>query len=187
MNVELRMSRLAALAFLAALVACGPAAVPDGSSGLDEGLEHTVADSPFELTIRAGRASYRPGEVMDVSATLRYVGTGRAELGGSGGGFVVFSVRSADGRIDTEWGMDGDCARYVLMPGEAIEYPFQKSGGYSETDPDAAFMREFFRDPELSLPDGRWIVTAHAVIAEWDCGSGRTWAFEAPIELIVAP
>jgi hypothetical protein len=35
-----------------------------------------------------------------------------------------------------------------------------KSGSWNGDDPDAAFIQEFVRDPQLHLPAGRWRITA---------------------------
>ena len=186
------MMRLGAAVLVMILGACAaPAPAPTSADGTDQAdgstpLQNVVADVPFELAIRAERGRYAPGQPIEVSATLRHIADAPAVFGGAAGGLVVFSVRNADGRIDTEWAMDAACERYLLEPNEAIDVPFQKSGGVGEADADAAFLREYFSDPLLRLPDGRWIVTAHAIIAEGDC-RGRTWALDAPVEITVAP
>ena len=43
------------------------------------------------------------------------------------------------------------------MPvGEPILVPFAKSGGWSEDDANADFLKTYFADPRLTLPSGTW-------------------------------
>ena len=64
-----------------------------------------------------------------------------------------------------------DCVTHVVPVGEPIVVPFSKSGGFSQEDPNAAFMEAYFADPQLTLPSGTWRidVEVHGSL-ERECG-----------------
>ena len=108
-----------------------------------------------------------PGEVIEVVAELTNDGDEPIVLSGSGSGLVFFSVtRLEDGLTSGPAAHTDDCATHELPAGVTTTVPFAKSGGWSENDPNAAFLRTFFSEPELTLPAGRWridITTAGSI------------------------
>ena len=58
--------------------------------------------------------------------------------------------------------MTADCAKHDYARLAPVAIQFQKSGGYSADDPNAAFYRTYFADPVLRLPAGHWKLTAIA-------------------------
>lgn len=109
------------------------------------------------------------GQPIEVETAFSNDGTEPIELSGSGSGFVFFSVtRLEDGLTSGEPVMTDDCALHVLAPNERTVIPFAKSGGWSEDDPNATFLRTYFADPELTLPSGTWRIdiTTSATIGE---------------------
>jgi hypothetical protein len=111
-------------------------------------------------------------------------GTEPIVLSGSGSGFVFFSVtRTADGLTSGEPVWTDDCARHVVPAGDRNVIPFAKSGGWSEEDPNAAFLRTYFADPQLTLPSGTWRID---VVAQGYIGDGCTGAqLDLEVSLIV--
>jgi len=129
----------------------------------------TVSGQGMTLSVTAEPAVVAAGELIDVQAVVTNDGAEPIVLSGSGSGFVFFSVtRVEDGLSSGEPAMTGDCARHVVNPGEPTVVPFSKSGGFSPDDPDAAFLRTYFAEPELTLPTGTWRidVTTAATIGE---------------------
>jgi hypothetical protein len=59
-------------------------------------------------------------------------------------------------------GSDAACAVHEFKRGILQRSGYRKSGGYSETDPDAAFYRAFFADPLFRLPPGQWRISVVA-------------------------
>ena len=130
-----------------------------------------TADGDFRLTISAPRTVWRTDEVIELGATLEYFGTPReTTLRGSGSGPVVFSLVELTGERRMGAAYTSDCATHVIGVDDPIVTPYQKSGGYSADEPDAAFWEAFFADPELHLPPGQWRVTAEALFDDGpDC------------------
>ncbi|MGZ8563458.1 MAG: hypothetical protein ACXWWU_07545 [Candidatus Limnocylindria bacterium] len=117
----------------------------------------TVSGHGMTLSATAEPAVVAAGEPISVEAVVTNDGAEPIVLSGSGSGFVFFSVtRVEDGLTSGPPGMTMDCAQHVLAPGEPTVVPFSKSGGFSPDDPNAAFLRTYFADPELTLPSGTW-------------------------------
>jgi hypothetical protein len=149
------------------LVACGPEASPTPS--VPELVAGSVSGQGMTLSVTAEPAVVAPGERIEVEAVVTNDGPEPIELSGSGSGVVFFSVtRLDDGLTSGEPAWTSDCVPHIVNPGEPIVVPFSKSGGWSEEDPNAAFLRTYFSEPELTLPSGAWRidVTAAATIGE---------------------
>ena len=127
----------------------GPTA-PELASG-------TVSGHGMTLSVTAEPAVVRAGAPIEVEAVVTNDGAGPIVLSGSGSGLVFFSVtRVDDGLTSGPPGMTLDCVQHVMAPGEPNVVPFSKSGGWSDDDPNAAFLRIYFAEPELTLPSGTW-------------------------------
>ncbi len=117
----------------------------------------TDAQDGITLTAVAEPATVVTGEVIHVTATLSHEGSDDIVLSGSGSGIVFFSVtRIRDGLGSGPPATTLDCAGHVLAAGGPTVIPFEKSGGYSPDDPNAAFMEAYNADPLLTLPSGIW-------------------------------
>lgn len=142
------------LALLAFLAGCGS---PEQSPTTPLTSTGTVTANGVTLAAVAEPATVRPGEVIEVTATLSHEAPGDLELSGSGSGIVFFSVtRLEDGLTSGPPVSTGDCARHILLEGEPLTLPFEKSGGFAPDDPNAEFMEVYNATPELRLPTGTW-------------------------------
>ena len=157
-----RLVSLASLAVVVAACSATPTPTPLGS-GLQPGptapdlSSGTVSGHGMTLTVTAEPAVLSAGAPIEVEAVVTNDGAEPIVLSGSGSGFVFFSVtRVEDGLTSGPPGMTSDCVQHVMAPGEPNVVPFSKSGGWSEDDPNAAFLRTYFSEPELSLPSGTW-------------------------------
>jgi hypothetical protein len=139
----------------------------------------TVSGRGMTLSAAAEQAVVAAGQAIDVEVTLTNDGDDPIVLSGSGSGFVFFSVtRLEDGLTIGDSLRTGDCATHVMR--EPIIVPFSKSGGWSEEDPNADFLRAYFADPELRLPSGTWRIDV-TVLA--NIGEGCTGP---PVDLALA-
>lgn len=134
------------------------------SGGLPTQASARSPDGSFELTLRAERDRYRSDEAIAIAATWTYLGPAETiEITGSGGGIVGFGLREIGGRRQLQAARTADCRIYRFTRGQPTAQPYVKSGGFSpDTDPDAAFWADFFKDGELRLPAGRWEISAVA-------------------------
>jgi len=128
-----------------------------------------VSGQGLTLSATAEPAVVAAGQRIDVEAVVTNDGPEPIVMSGSGSGFVFFSVtRLEDGLTSGEPAWTDDCVPHIVNPGEPVVVPFAKSGGWSEEDPNAAFLRTYFSEPELTLPSGTWRVdmTAAATLGE---------------------
>jgi hypothetical protein len=171
------MQRMVLSSLVALLVtACSQSPTPTPLGSLSEPgptapelAAGTVSGHGMTLSTAAEPAVVAAGERIDVEATVTNDLADPILLSGSGSGFVFFSVtRVEDGLTSGPPVWTDDCVPHVIPPGEPIVIPFAKSGGWSEDDPNVAFLRTYFSEPELSLPSGTWRidVTVHGNIGE---------------------
>lgn len=163
-----RLVPSAMVALLLAACSVTPTPTPLGSDAppgptTPELAAGTVSGHGMTLSVTAEPAVVAAGQPISVEATVTNDGADPLVLSGSGSGFVFFSVtRVEDGLTSGPPGMTSDCAPHVLPPDERVVVPFSKSGGWTEDDPNANFLRTYFADPELTLPSGTWRVDVSA-------------------------
>jgi hypothetical protein len=158
-----------------------PAAIPAGA------VEGNDAEPWFKLRIRAGPGVYRAGEPIQVWAWLTYTGPKPQEkLVASGSGLVQFSWEQQDGQRRQDGAGTADCAPYSIDRTQVLAVPFAKSGGFSGDDPDAGFWRQYFQDPVLRLPAGRYRIHALTNFFVGECG-GPEHRLDAAVKITVLP
>ena len=171
---------------LALLAACG--SQPDGSASADGPGRDIARDGAFVLTISTPRVLYASGEPIEIGATLTYVGPlETVAASGSGSGLVGFAIDELDGTRDQLPSATSDCAAYEFTRNEAMSVPFTKSGGYDLTEPDGQFWQQFFKDPQLRLPRGRWRISAVTDFTTPGGCQGEKHALRASVDLLVGP
>lgn len=162
------------------LLPFGP--TPEGAGGTSpDGLTDTAVGDQFELTLQVPRLRYRAGETIEPVATLSYIGSDPgAEIRSSSGGPVGFGVEREGGpRIGPGYHLD--CQPGVVRRDQPLLVPFQKSGGWTDDDPHADFLEEYFLGQRaLTLPAGRWTIWAETEMTlGGSCGGHR-------VELVAA-
>lgn len=118
----------------------------------------------FTLRIATDREQVVEGEPITIDTKLRYIGTAknkRASVTGPSGSLVEFRIKQIGGPVDTGPGWGAQCSIHRFAPGEVVDIPFEKSGGYDADGPMAEFWQTWFEDPELRLPRGRYEITAY--------------------------
>ncbi len=149
--------RILLFSFLAAVVLAACSAAPSPSPTVPDVAAGSESGQGVTLAVTAEPAVASPGQRLDVEAVVTNDGDEPLVLSGSGGGFVFFSVtRVEDGLTSGEPAWTDDCVPHVLAAGEPTVVPFAKSGGWSEEDSNADFLRTYFANPDLSLPEGTW-------------------------------
>ena len=159
------------------------AILPDPASPVP-GLTDQVRDDRFSLTIATDRSTYSPTDWIPVSASLAYLGAEPITVRGTGSGLVLFGVKQLDGPVDAGPSMTLDCHAYPIAPGEVVDVPFRKSGGYDMSDLMAPFWIAWFNDADLLLPPGRCRIFALAPSLTPDCGDARELVAEIVVEVI---
>jgi hypothetical protein len=114
----------------------------------------------FIITLNSDKEIYTAADIIHIWGTLEYIGeTDTIEIWHSCP-FMLFSI--SDGNDFNIYGMTVDIlASSVLQRGRVYHFEYQKSGGWSASDPDAEFWENFFNDPDLRLPAGEYTITLH--------------------------
>ena len=188
------MPALVAVALLGmSLVACTPApalTIPTEPTGpLMSGAPLSASDQTalFRLTLTSDRDRYRAGQTIQIGAELTYLGADAVTASGSGT-LVGFGVASDAAGVNLEPIFTADCARHPFAAGDAVSYPFSKSGGgVAPNDPLAPFYQAYFSSPDLRLPAGTWTISAQTTIyPNPDCG-GRPIGLSVSLKVGIEP
>lgn len=184
---QLRMRWLTPLIALVVLALIGGVLGLGSLNVLNGPISSTTKVGDFELTISSRKARYATGELVDLSASLTYVGQrplvriAHAHVTPLGFGFIEpingFTL-SPGWRLSCE---SSDLQQHVpLVSG------FRKSGGAGG---DLPGFEPFMSSPDLKLAAGRWHPYAVASFTVGDCGSGERYELRADlaIDVVDAP
>jgi hypothetical protein len=159
---------------LVAVLACVLGGCDAGPVATTQPVEAKAIAHGFVLEMSMPKAVYAAGEPIPVTTTLTWTGADpRTTVWTFGGGPVTFEIKQLDGPLFAEGAVHtADCgpkefARDVVNP-----IPFQKSGAWDHGDPNAAFYRQYFADPVLRLPPGRWQLRVGTVGQIGACEAG---------------
>ena len=191
MTRELGRVRIVAMALAACAAACGTVTTPGptGSGSLDAStaVGSAVVAGPFRLRLVLPKATWRADEPIAGEATLSVTGLQAAELGGSGGGLIVFDYRELGGRRHVEPVWTADCVPHPIGPADPISEPLGKSGGIDGSDPDYEFYHGFLQGPDVRLPPGEWQITAIATFVDGRDCDGHSYSIGTPFTVTVTP
>ena len=123
-------------------------------------VTHSYND--FIMTLNSDRHTYSTADVISIWGTLAYVGDyDRIEIW-HGCPFMIFSISGGD-ELDFGMALGGAVSEIlvssVLERGIVYHFVYQKSGGWSADDPNAAFWEAFFSEADLLLPVGEYVIT----------------------------
>ena len=117
----------------------------------------TYKSDDFIMTLNSDRKVYAATDVINIWATLEYIGDYDAVEIWHGCPFMVFSI--SDGGRFNLGGITFDILdSSVLQRGRAYHFDYQKSGAWDGDAPDAEFWENFFREPDLMLPEGEYTI-----------------------------
>lgn len=126
----------------------------------------STSDGPYILELVLPHLDWKADEPMLGSAILSFGGSAPTTIYGSGSSVLNFAYVEVGGtrKVDPVW--TADCGPHPLDPATPINEPLAKSGGSSDDDPNASFLRGFLTGPDVRLPAGTWDVTAEAYFAD---------------------
>lgn len=162
---------------------------PTGPEVTGNPLRAEDTDGAFVLSLAATQDRYRAGQLIEIVATLSYIGS-KAEVValGSSHSLVGFALEGGDPPVLIVPAFTTDCAPHRITPGQPLIYPFSKSGSSSPGDPDYAFRQSYFADQELRLPAGTWTIRAGSgFYTGSDCGVGELVTLDAEVTFTVVP
>jgi hypothetical protein len=101
----------------------------------------------------------------------------------------MFGLKQLDGTLEMGGAQDAVCDHKSYDRGVATPIPFAKSGGFTDDDPNAPFYRQFYGDPRLILPPGRWrlSITSDGFLGDCQAGAPTLDLALPPIDLLVLP
>jgi hypothetical protein len=162
------------------LWACSPAPTPSASAAPSQAEAVPCTEpcpsaastsGPFKLELALPKTDWKSDEPITGTAILSYGGPNAKTLYGSGG-LLNFQYTQVGGPHKTSPVSTDECGQYEIGPAMPMRTPVSKSGGFTDDDPDAAWLRSFLTAPDVRLSAGTWDVTALANFTEGDCGPG---------------
>jgi hypothetical protein len=149
-----------ALITLIAGAACTAGCGDDGASPDTGPITSSAEGNGFVLAVTLPTNTYTPVDPIDLQVTLTWQGAEPTKkVWGSAGGPLMFALKQLDGPIEIGPASDAACGIHEFVRGVPQVSGYRKSGGYSDTDPNAAFYKAFFADPMLRLPVGQWRIS----------------------------
>jgi hypothetical protein len=167
---------LGALVIAALLAACREV-LPVGPSEVTA----EASNETFRMLVVGSGSRFAPGQPIDVFAEVHYVGPKAEETVYNTGTWVLWTIRQLDGEASMDGGMNLPCLQTPIRPGQPHREDFVKSGQVMDAGP---FDRAWFEEPMLTLPIGRWRVSAALYVSTGDCG-GESHDLAASIDLTV--
>lgn len=142
-------------------------------------------EPPFSLVFEVPSSTWRSGEAIEGTVSLRVAEGGPSTVYGSAGGPFMFTYRELNGTRFVEPVADAACGGHPVTPDAPITKPLGKSGAWSENDRDGPFLEAFLTGPDVRLPAGEWAVTAAAIFSEGQVCDGFSHDLTATIVLHV--
>jgi hypothetical protein len=164
---------VARAAALLGLVVLAMACSPSQSQPVPRSVESSASDRGYRLTLRVAADRYPEGAPIELATMLENVGGPTTTLVGSGSGLIALSFEQVGGSLRMGGIQTADCAPYEVRVDKPLVPPFQKSVGYSDDDPNAAFYKAYWADPVLHLPRGTWRITAASTFTLRECGGDQ--------------
>ena len=122
-------------------------------------VKHITSD--FVMTLNAEGHTFNTSDAIRIWGTLEYIGENDVIEIWRGCPFMLFSI-GGGGKIDFTDIVVGYQfllqTSSVLERGRVYHFEFQKSGGWSQEDPNAEFWENFFAQEDLVLPAGEYVI-----------------------------
>jgi hypothetical protein len=118
----------------------------------------------FRLSFQVDNTVMVTGGPITGEAQLWIDSPTSTSVSGSGAGLIAFRFANGDVVIDPAW--PASCRPYSIGADAPFSTAITKSGSYSDSDPQASFLRDFFSTSEIILPAGSWSITAIANVYE---------------------
>lgn len=145
----------------------------------------STSDGPYILELVLPHLDWKADDPILGSAILSFGGSAPATIYGAGASVIAFGYAEVGGtrRVDPAW--TADCGIHPLDPATPINQPLSKSGGFSNDDPNAAFLREFLAGPDVRLPSGTWDITADADFSDQALCAGSKRSMKTTLRITV--
>ena len=112
----------------------------------------------FEMSLFSDKEVYKTTDIIQIQATLKYVGNKDTITIWHGDPYMVFSI--TDSKDFNSNGIVYDILTSTTLEKDKLySFDYQKNGGWDADDPMASFWEDFYTKKELSLPKGEYTVT----------------------------
>ena len=157
---------IALLIFGAIFVGCNRVSPPAASSSTGEQGESSASctENGFEMRLYSDKQVYKSAETIKIWATLAYVGDDDTVTIWHGDPYMRFSITDG-GDFNADGVSHTILTSTVLKKGELYRFDYEKSGGWSADDPDAAFWEAFYQEEDLYLPAGEYTITVRGAFS----------------------
>jgi hypothetical protein len=156
----MRGTRVTAIALIVAAASAAAGCGDDSASPDTRPISSVAEGNGFVLNVTLPTNTYTPVDPIELEVTLTWQGAEPTKkVWGSAGGPLLFALKQLDGPIEIGPASDAACGIHEFVRGVPQVSGYRKSGGYSDTDPNAAFYKAFFADPKLRLPVGQWRIS----------------------------
>jgi hypothetical protein len=138
-----------------------PSAIPKGQSLVPkEQLLSEEREGDFVLQVMADKSSYSQSDPVKLIIRMKYVGE-RSEVNISHAASAFsFLIMETTRDIGIGYMMNQPLIHKVLKQGEWLEESYIKTGGYSDSDPDKAFIQQFLQGE--AFPEGTYRIIGQA-------------------------
>jgi hypothetical protein len=111
----------------------------------------------FELNLYSDKHTYKTKDKIKIWATLKYIGNNSQVKVWHGDPYVSFSI--TDGKSFETGGVFLDILTSTILDKDKLyTFDYVKSGGYSEDDPNSAYLKKFYQEKDLYLPEGEYTI-----------------------------
>jgi hypothetical protein len=143
------------------LVACNSNPETPGEHTLEVSEGKFVSeDNMFRLTMYLDKLEFNHDEKINIHSTLEYIGKKNNITIWHGYPYINYTI--TDGKNFRTGGTTMTIlTSSQLKNGEIYEFPYKKTGGFSEEDSNADFLREFYKEKDLYLPKGKYKVIVY--------------------------
>lgn len=114
----------------------------------------------FVLELLTHKAEYASGEAVDLTARLKYDGEHKAIEIQHAASPLSFHIRETTRDIEIMYVMNQPLISTKLKKGIWFEEPYEKTGGYGDSDPNKAFIKAFLQGK--AFPTGTYEISASA-------------------------
>jgi len=117
----------------------------------------------FEMLLYTDKAIYKTTDIVQVWATLEYIGDEDAITIWSSDPFMSFYFTDGKDFINLGTAVNDVLKSTELERGKVYRFDYQKNVSWDENAPDADFWREYAKDPLLRLPAGTYTIILNGV------------------------
>lgn len=111
----------------------------------------------FELNLYSDKSTYKTTDKIKIWATLKYIGSENQITIWHGNPYISFTI--TDGKNFNTGGIFDDILTSTTLEKDKLyKFDYVKSGGYSADDVDADYWGNFYKEKDLYLPKGDYII-----------------------------